>query len=86
MQYLATVVGTVFGEDAVDLWVLDRAEHHCLPIVPGPVVEVPHSHPGEVHSMGVKRLQVHVLHHMLQDKRPSTANDVSKQNYLLVLR
>lgn len=74
MQHLASVVGTVFGEDAVDLRVLDRAEHERLPIVPGPVVEVPHSHPGEVHSVGVKRLQVHVFHHMLQEKNPSTAN------------
>lgn len=65
LQYLSTVVGTMLGEDVVDLWFLDGAEHQRLPIVSGPAVEVPHPHPGEVHSMGVQRLQVHVLHHML---------------------
>lgn len=64
-QYLSTVVGTVLGEDVVDLWVLDGAEHQRLPVVFGPVVQVPHPHPGEVHSVGVQGLQVHVLHHML---------------------
>ena len=65
MTYLSTVVGALLGEDVVDLRVLDGAEHHCLPVVPGPVVQVPHPHPGEVHSMRVQRLQVNVLHHML---------------------
>lgn len=71
---LASVVGAVFGEDAVDLRILDGAEHKGLPIVPDPVVEVPHSHPGEVHPMGVKWLQVHVLHHMLEDKMSINCN------------
>lgn len=65
VQYLSSIVGTVLGEDAVDLRVLDGAEHQRLPVVFGPVVQVPHPHPGEVHSMRVQRLQVHVLHYML---------------------
>lgn len=64
-RYLSSIVGTVLGEDAVDLWVLDGAEHQRLPVVFGPVVQVPHPHPGEVHSMWLQRLQVHVLHHVL---------------------
>lgn len=55
-MYLSTVVGTVLGEDVVDLWVLDGAEHQCLTVVFGPVVQVPHPHPREVHSMGVQGL------------------------------
>lgn len=66
IQYLSAIVGTVFGEDAVDLWVLDGAEHQSLAIVLGPVVQAPHPHPGEVHTMRVQRLQVHVVHHVLQ--------------------
>lgn len=64
-EYLSTVIAAVLGEDVVDLRVLDGTEHQRLPVVFGPVVEVPHPHPGEVHSVGVQRLQVHVLHHML---------------------
>lgn len=59
--YLSSVVGTMFGKDVVDLWVLDGAEDQGLPIVSGPVVQVPHPHPGEVNSMRVQRLQVYVI-------------------------
>ena len=65
MEYLSTVVGTVLGEDVVYLRLLDGAEHQRLPVVSSPVVQVPHPHPREVHSMGVQWLQVQVLHHML---------------------
>ena len=50
-KYLSAVVGAVLGEDVVDLGVLDGAEHQRLSVVFGPVVQVPHPHPGEVHSM-----------------------------------
>lgn len=62
---LSSVVGAVFSEDVVDLWVLDGTEHQRLSVVSGPVVQVPHPYSGKVHSVGVQRLQVHVLHHML---------------------
>lgn len=65
-QYLSSIVGTMLGEDVVDLWVLDGAEHQRLPVVFGTVVQVPHPHSRKVHSMGVEWLQVHVLHHILQ--------------------
>lgn len=52
----SSVVGTVFGKNVVDLWILDGAKHQSLPVVSGPVVQVPHPHPGKVHSMGVQRL------------------------------
>lgn len=52
-------------QDVVDLGVLDGAEHQRLPVVSGPVVQVPHPDPGEVDTVGVQRLQVHVLHHVL---------------------
>lgn len=67
-EHLSAVVGAVFGEDVVDLWLLDGAEHQRLSVVFGPVVQTPHPHPGEVHAMGVERLQVHVLHHMLVER------------------
>lgn len=41
---LAAVVEAVLRDDVVDMWVLDRAEHQCLAIVLGPVVQVPHVH------------------------------------------
>lgn len=72
---LAAVVEAVLRDDVVDMWVLDRAEHQCLAIVLGPVVQVPHAHPGEVHPMGVQGLQVQMLHHMLEE---STAGIVVK--------
>lgn len=62
---LSSVVGTVFGQDVVDLGVLDGAEHQRLPVVSGPVVQVPHPDSGKVDAVGVERLQVHVLHHVL---------------------
>lgn len=65
---LSSVVGTVFSEDVVYLWILDGAEHQRLSVVSSPVVQVPHPHSGKVHSMGVQRLQVHVFHHMLVEK------------------
>lgn len=64
-EYLATVVGTVLCKDVVDVWILDGAEYQRLPVVSGPVVQIPHPHSGEIHAMRVQRLQVHVLHHML---------------------
>lgn len=48
VQYLSSVVGAVLGEDAVDLRLLDGAEHQRLPVVTGPVVQAPHADPGEV--------------------------------------
>lgn len=62
---LSSVVGTVFGENVANLGVLDGTEHQRLPVVTGPVVEIPHPDPGEVNSVGVQRLHVHVLHHVL---------------------
>lgn len=77
---LSAVVGTVFGEDVVDLRLLDGAEHQCLPIVSGPVVEVPHANPGEVHIVGVQRLQVHVLHHVLQDTKVDSNHEYKQDS------
>lgn len=51
--------------DVVDVWFLDGAEYKSLPVVLGPVVQIPHPHPGEIHAVRVERLQVHVVHHML---------------------
>lgn len=65
VAYLSAVVGAVLGEDVVDLWVLNGAENQRLPVVSGPVVQIPHPHSGKVDTVGVQRLQVHVLHHML---------------------
>lgn len=48
VQYLSSIVGAVLGEDAVDLRLLDGAEHQRLPVVTGPVVQAPHTYPGEV--------------------------------------
>lgn len=83
IQYLSAIVGTVFGEDAVDLWVLDGAEHQSLAIVLGPVVQVPHPHPGEVHTMRVQRLQVHVFHHVLQRSEFFSSKIVQKHSVSL---
>lgn len=47
------VVEAVLCENVVDLWVLDGAEHQCLAVVLGPIVQVGHPHTGEVHPMGV---------------------------------
>ena len=41
------------------------AEHHGLAVVLGRVAEVPEPHPGEVHVVGLQRLQVHVPHGVL---------------------
>lgn len=70
-HYLPSIVGAVPGEDAVDLRLLDGAEHQRLPVVPGPVVQAPHPDAGEVDAVGVQRLQVHVLHHVLHEGRGS---------------
>ena len=64
-QYLSTVVEAVLGQQVVDLGVLHGAEHQGLPVVLGVVVEVPEPHPGEVHVVGLQRLQVHVPHSVL---------------------
>lgn len=68
-QYLSSIVGAVLGENAVDLRLLDGTEHQRLAVVPGPVVQAPHADPGEVDAVGVQRLQVHVLHHVLHEGR-----------------
>ena len=60
------VVEAVLCENVVDLWVLDGAEDQCLAVVLGPIVQVGHPHTGEVHPMGIRRLQVQVLQHMLK--------------------
>ena len=80
MADLSSVVGAVLCEDVVDLGVLDGAENQRLSVVFGPVVQVPHPHPGEVDSMRVQRLQVHVLHHMLVDEDDT---DTSSSTYRL---
>lgn len=66
MKYLSAVVAAVLGQQVVDVGVLDGTEHHRLPVVLGPVVQVPEPHPGEVHVVGLQWLQVHVLHCMLR--------------------
>lgn len=50
-RYLSSIVGAVLGEDAVDLRLLDGAEHQRLPVVTGPVVQAPHTDPGEVDAV-----------------------------------
>lgn len=63
--HLPSVIEAVFVEDRVNLGVLESTEQQCLPVVLGPVVEIQHPHPGEVHPVGFQRQQVNVLHQVL---------------------